>query len=103
MYNVVILKRYLYSMPVPRLATGPSGPILDLERCAVDAILFHRALYGRWRQYVPFNRYPDFRSSGFKLASMEIQNLFPDCFNKLDAEFLSLCIVGDDYDMRDSG
>lgn len=63
-------------MPVPHLATGPGGPILDPERCVVDATLSHRALMADGRN-TPCYRYLDLRSGGFNLASVEIQIYFP--------------------------
>ncbi|MDQ3184919.1 MAG: glutamate--cysteine ligase [Pseudomonadota bacterium] len=80
-------------MPVPHLATGLSGPILDLERCIIDAMpSIEHWLRGQWQEHaVPFYCSVDLRNSGFKLAPVDT-NLFPGGFNNLNPEFMPLCV-----------
>ncbi|MDN5836410.1 MAG: glutamate--cysteine ligase [Nitrosospira sp.] len=80
-------------MPVPHLAAGLSGPILDLERCIIDAMsAIEHWLRGQWQEHaVPFYCSVDLRNSGFKLAPVDT-NLFPGGFNNLNPEFMPLCV-----------
>ncbi|MDN5753437.1 MAG: glutamate--cysteine ligase [Nitrosospira sp.] len=80
-------------MPVPHLAAGLSGPILDLERCIIDAMsAIEHWLRGQWQEHAaPFYCSVDLRNSGFKLAPVDT-NLFPGGFNNLNPEFMPLCV-----------
>ncbi|HTJ54692.1 MAG TPA: glutamate--cysteine ligase [Nitrosospira sp.] len=80
-------------MPVPHLATSLSGPILDLERCIIDAMPgIEHWLRNQWQSHaVPFYCSVDLRNSGFKLAPVDT-NLFPGGFNNLNPEFMPLCV-----------
>ena len=80
-------------MPVPHLATSLSGPILDLERCIIDAMPgIEHWLRNQWQTHaVPFYCSVDLRNSGFKLAPVDT-NLFPGGFNNLNPEFMPLCV-----------
>ncbi|SBT06912.1 Glutamate/cysteine ligase [Candidatus Accumulibacter aalborgensis] len=78
---------------VPRLNTAFSGPLLEIERCFLDAMPeIERWLRGQWQEHTPpFYGSVDLRNSGFKLAPVDM-NLFPGGFNNLDASFLPLCV-----------
>jgi len=78
---------------VPRLTTAFSGPLLEIERCFLDAMpAIERWLRGQWQEHTaPFYGSVDLRNSGFKLAPIDM-NLFPGGFNNLDASFLPLCV-----------
>ena len=78
---------------VPRLNTAVSGPLLEIERCFLDAMPeIERWLRGQWQEHTPpFYGSVDLRNSGFKLAPVDM-NLFPGGFNNLDASFLPLCV-----------
>jgi len=80
-------------MPVPHLAAALSGPILDLERCIVDAMAsIEHWLRNQWQLHpVPFYCSVDLRNSGFKLAPVDT-NLFPGGFNNLNPGFMPLCV-----------
>lgn len=80
-------------MPAPHLDTAPSGPILDLERCIIDAMpSIEHWLHNEWQKHaVPFYCSVDLRNSGFKLAPVDT-NLFPGGFNNLNPEFRPLCV-----------
>ncbi len=80
-------------MPVPHLAASLSGPILDLERCIIDAMpTIEHWLRNQWQTHtVPFYCSVDLRNSGFKLAPVDT-NLFPGGFNNLNPEFMPLCV-----------
>jgi len=60
-------------MPVPHLAASLSGPILDLERCIIDAMpTIEHWLRNQWQTHtVPFYCSVDLRNSGFKLAPVD--------------------------------
>jgi glutamate--cysteine ligase len=78
---------------VPRLMTAFSGPLLEIERCFLDAMPdIERWLRGQWQEHTPpFYGSVDLRNAGFKLAPVDM-NLFPGGFNNLDATFLPLCV-----------
>jgi len=78
---------------VPRLTTALKGPLLELERCFLDAMTeIERWLRSQWQEHAPpFYGSVDLRNSGFKLAPVDM-NLFPGGFNNLDASFLPLCV-----------
>jgi glutamate--cysteine ligase len=78
---------------VPRLTTAFSGPLLEIERCVLDAMPeIERWLRGQWQEHTPpFYGSVDLRNAGFKLAPVDM-NLFPGGFNNLDATFLPLCV-----------
>ncbi len=84
--------------PVPRLATAPKGPLLDLER----RLLEHQTTIEGWlrRQWqetpAPFYASVDLRNAGFKLAPVDT-NLFPAGFNNLNPALLPLCIQAVQY------
>ena len=78
---------------VPRLTTAFSGPLLEIERCVLDAMPeIERWLRGQWQEHTPpFYGSVDLRNAGFKLAPVDM-NLFPGGFNNIDATFLPLCV-----------
>ncbi len=80
-------------MPVPHLVTSLNSPILDLERCIINAMpLIERWLVNEWQKHsVPFYCSVDLRNSGFKLAPVDT-NLFPGGFNNLNPDFMPLCV-----------
>ena len=80
-------------MPVPHLVTSLNSPILDLERCIINAMpLIERWLVNAWQKHsVPFYCSVDLRNSGFKLAPVDT-NLFPGGFNNLNPDFMPLCV-----------
>ncbi|SEL59704.1 glutamate--cysteine ligase [Nitrosovibrio tenuis] len=80
-------------MPVPHLAAARSGPIIDLERCIINAMpSIEHWLRNQWQTHtVPFYCSVDLRNSGFKLAPVDT-NLFPGGFNNLNPEFMPLCV-----------
>ena len=80
-------------MPAPHLDTALSGPILDLERCILNAMpLIEQWLRNEWQMHAaPFYCSVDLRNSGFKLAPVDT-NLFPGGFNNLNREFMPLCV-----------
>ncbi len=77
------IKCHIDYMPIPHLAAALSGPILDLERCILDAMpSIEHWFRNEWQKHaVPFYCSVDLRNSGFKLAPVDT-NLFPDGFNK---------------------
>jgi glutamate--cysteine ligase len=80
-------------MPVPHLDTALNGPIIDLERCIIDAMSsIEHWLRNEWQKHsLPFYCSVDLRNSGFKLAPVDT-NLFPGGFNNLNPEFMPLCV-----------
>jgi glutamate--cysteine ligase len=80
-------------MPAPHLSAALSDPILDLERCILDAMpSIEHWLRNQWQKHaVPFYCSVDLRNSGFKLARVDT-NLFPGGFNNLNPEFMLLCV-----------
>ncbi|HKX53440.1 MAG TPA: glutamate--cysteine ligase [Nitrosospira sp.] len=80
-------------MPTPHLDTALSGPILDLERCILNAMpSIEQWLRNEWQTHsAPFYCSVDLRNSGFKLAPVDT-NLFPGGFNNLNREFMPLCV-----------
>ena len=88
------IKCYLYSVPVPSLATGLSGPILDLERCIIDAMsCIEHWLRGRWQEHgcVVFLLFGGFAQQRLQ-ADAGWASLFPGGFNNLNPEFMPLCV-----------
>src|SRR5690349_16672199 len=80
-------------MPTPHLDIALSGPILDLERCILNAMpSIEQWLRNEWQTHAaPFYCSVDLRNSGFKLAPVDT-NLFPGGFNNLNREFMPLCV-----------
>jgi glutamate--cysteine ligase len=80
-------------MPAPHLSTALSGPVLDMERCILDAMpSIEHWFRNQWQKHVPpFYCSVDLRNSGFKLAPVDT-NLFPGGFNNLNPEFMPLCV-----------
>ena len=78
---------------VPHLTTAQTGPLLDLERRFLDSLpTIEHWFRSQWLEHaVPFYASVDLRNSGFKLAPVDT-NLFPGGFNKLNPEFLPLCV-----------
>ncbi len=80
-------------MTVPHFTTALSGPLLDLERCILQAMpAIEHWLRGQWQDHAaPFYASVDLRNSGFKLAPVDT-NLFPGGFNNLNPDFHPLCV-----------
>ena len=59
---------------VPRLNTAFSGPLLEIERCFLDAMPeIERWLRGQWQEHTrPFYGSVNLRNSGFKLAPVDM-------------------------------
>ena len=78
---------------VPHLTTAFNGPLLEIERCFLDAMPeIERWLRGQWQEHSPpFYGSVDLRNAGFKLAPVDM-NLFPGGFNNLAERFLPLCV-----------
>ncbi len=80
-------------MPVPRLTTAQTGPLLKLESTllarATDIEGWFRSQWQRTPP--PFYSSVDLRNAGFKLAPVDT-NLFPGGFNNLNPAFEVLCI-----------
>jgi hypothetical protein len=57
-------------MPAPHLSTALSGPVLDLERCILDAMpSIEHWFRNQWQKHAPpFYCSVDLRNGGFKLA-----------------------------------
>src|SRR5688500_20246343 len=80
-------------MPVPHLDTALNGPIIDLERCIIDAMSsIEHWLRNEWQKHsLPFYTSVDLRNAGFKLAPVDT-NLFPGGFNNLNPALQPLCV-----------
>jgi glutamate--cysteine ligase len=80
-------------VPVPRLTTAQTGPLLQLERTLLDRAADIEAWFrSEWRETrAPFYGSVDLRNAGFKLAPVDT-NLFPAGFNNLNPAFEALCV-----------
>lgn len=78
---------------VPHLTTALNGPLLNLEKRMLEAMLkIEHWFRSQWLEYAsPFYASVDLRNSGFKLAPVDT-NLFPGGFNNLNPEFLTLSV-----------
>ncbi len=81
-------------MPVPHLAASLSGPILDLERCIIDAMPSYRALVAQsmanaYRALLLLSGLAQQRLQVWRRSDT---NLFPGGFNNLNPEFMPLCV-----------
>ena len=78
---------------VPHLVTALQGPLLDLERCILDAQpRIERWFRLEWQEHTPpFYCSVDLRNAAFKIAPVDT-NLFPGGFNNLSAEMLPLAV-----------
>ena len=78
---------------VPHLVTALQGPLLDLERCILDAQpRIERWFRLEWQEHTPpFYCSVDLRNAAFKIAPVDT-NLFPGGFNNLSTEMLPLAV-----------
>ncbi len=78
---------------VPHLTTALNGPLLNLERCILNAQHdIEHWFRTQWPEHtIPFYTSVDLRNCGFKLAPVDT-NLFPGGFNNLNPDFLPLCV-----------
>jgi glutamate--cysteine ligase len=78
---------------VPHLVTALQGPLLDLERCILDAQpRIERWFRLEWQEHTPpFYCSVDLRNAAFKIAPVDT-NLFPGGFNNLSPEMLPLAV-----------
>ena len=79
---------------VPHLTTALTGPLLDIEKRALDAMpAIEHWFRSQWQENtVPFYCSVDLRNAGFKLAPVDT-NLYPGGFNNLNPHFLPLCVM----------